>query len=96
MTDSPYVYVRFVKDFERDKEILRNFVKKYSGDAYRDLYYIDNCLVKDELYNDNDIVAAYLVEGEEGFWLCDESDLSCDYRDVTNECARMNKLLGEL
>ena len=96
MTDSPYVYVRFVKDFERDKEILRNFVKKYSGDVYRDLDYIDNRLVKDELYNDNDIVVAYLVEGEEEFWLDNESDLSCDYRDVTNECDRMNKLLGEL
>lgn len=96
MTDSPYVYVRFVKDFERDKEILKNFVKKYSGDISADLAYVENRLVKDELYNDDYTVVAYLEEGGEEFWLGDESDLSCDYRDVTKECDRMNKLLGEL
>lgn len=55
------VYVKFVEDFETDKEILRNFVKKYSRDIKGDLDYIDNRLDAEELYNDDYVVCVHTL-----------------------------------
>lgn len=90
------VYVKFVEDFETDKEILRNFVKKYSRDVEHDLDYVDKKLDEEELYADDYVVCAYVDDSDDEFWFGDEDDYWYIYQDVTNECKKHKKILGEL
>lgn len=90
------VYVRFEGDFERDKETLRNFTKKYSRDVAVDLDYIDNELAPCELYDEEYVVVAYIDDSDCAFWFGDEDDYCDSYRDVTIECKNCNRILGEI